>query len=171
MFTTIYYSPFGPIFLRADDNALLELHFIDEAILNADPKSTNSNNATTNSLILGATFRWLDQYFAGQQPDFLPPFRLDLTPFNCRVLEIASQVPFGETITYGEIADIIAAERGLFKMAAQAVGTAMRKNPICLIIPCHRVVGANHRLGGYNGNSARKRQLLTHEGVNTTQLI
>ena len=65
MFTTIYYSPFRYIFLRADDNALLELHFIDEAILNADPKSTNSNNATTNSLILGATFRWLDQYFAG----------------------------------------------------------------------------------------------------------
>lgn len=161
---TIYESPFGLIFLRADHDALLELHFIDAAaIANA--------GALPKSAVFTQTFRWLDQYFSGQQPDFCPPIRLDLTPFNTRVLEIASQVQFGETITYGMIAEIIAAERGLAKMSARAVGSAMHRNPICLIIPCHRVIGANHHLGGYNGDPARKRQLLAHEGVNISNLI
>jgi len=165
MFTeTIYKSPLGPIFLRAGHDALLELRFVDDAV-------TVSADALPESSVLAQTFRWLDRYFSGQQPDFCPPIRLNLTPFNTRVLEIASQVPFGETITYGMIAEIIAAERGLAKMSARAVGSAMRKNPICLIIPCHRVIGANHRLGGYNGNPARKRQLLAHEGVKVSNLV
>ena len=69
------------------------------------------------------------------------------------------------------IAEVIAVERGLAKMSARAVGSAMHRNPICLIVPCHRVVGANHHLGGYNGNPARKRQLLAHEGVDISNLI
>lgn len=161
---TIYESSFGPIFLRADHDALLELHFVDDAV-------TVSADTLPESSVLAQTFRWLDRYFSGQQPDFCPPIRLNLTPFNTRVLEIASQVPFGETITYGMIAGIIAAERGLAKMSARAVGSAMRRNPICLIIPCHRVIGANHHLGGYNGDPARKRQLLAHEGVNVSNLV
>lgn len=168
MFSTIYTSPFGHIFLRANDNALLELHFIDEAI--AENIITPNVVALDNS-VFSTAIRWLDQYFAGEQPNFRPPIHLELTPFNVRVLEVASQVPFGETITYGEIAAIIAAERGLLKMSARAVGSAMRKNPICLIIPCHRVIGAGGRLGGYNGNPARKRQLLSHEGVDVSRLI
>lgn len=161
---TIYHSPFGPIFICADNDALLELHFTDQPILE------NRHEAPKHP-ILAKTIHWLDQYFSGRQPNSLPPFRLNLTPFNRRVLEIARQVPFGETMTYGEIADIIAAERGIFKMSAQAVGSAMRKNPICLIIPCHRIVGANHHLGGYNGNLTRKRQLLAHEGIDISQFV
>lgn len=160
----IYESPFGPIFLRADYDALLKLYFVDDAAIvniGASPKSS----------VLTQTFHWLDQYFSGQQPSFCPPIRLSLTPFNTRVLEIASQVKFGETITYGMIAEVIAVERGLAKMSARAVGSAMHRNPICLIVPCHRVVGANHHLGGYNGNPARKRQLLAHEGVDISNLI
>lgn len=160
----IYESPFGPIFLRADHDALLELHLVDDAtIVNVGtlPKSP----------VLTQTFRWLDQYFSGQEPGFCPPIRLSLTPFNTRVLEIASQVKFGETITYGMIAEVIAAERGLAKMSARAVGSAMHRNPICLIVPCHRVIGANRHLGGYNGNPDRKRQLLAHEGIDISNLI
>lgn len=170
MFSTIYTSPLGLIFLRADDDALLELRFIDDATAENLPAS-NHPSVSSDHPILATTTRWLDQYFAGGQPNFHPPIRLDLTAFNARVLEIASQVPFGETITYGMIAEIIATERGLSKMSARAVGSAMRKNPICLVIPCHRVVGANHHLGGYNGNPTRKRQLLAHEGIDASNLI
>lgn len=163
---TIYESPLGPIFLRASDDALLELHFLGDALA-----STTQSPATPAHPVFAETFRWLDKYFSGRQPDFAPPLQLDLTSFNRRVLEIASQVPFGETMTYGEIADLIAAERGLHKMSAQAVGSAMRKNPICLVIPCHRIIGAGGRLGGYNGNPLRKRQLLAHEGVDVSALV
>lgn len=169
MFSTVYHSPLGLIYLRANDYALLELHFIDDAI--AENLPAPDNPMTNASAALSETVSWLDQYFVGRQPNIRPPIRLELTPFNMRVLEIASQVPFGETITYGEIADIIAAERGMLKMSARAVGSAMRKNPICLIIPCHRVIGTNHHLGGYNGNPVRKRQLLAHEGVDASKLI
>ena len=162
---TIYESPFGPIFLRASDGALLELHFLDGTLA-----STAKSPTTPAHPILAETFCWLNEYFSGRQPDFAPPLQLDLTPFNRRVLEIASQVPFGETMAYGEIADLIAAERGLHKMSAQAVGSAMRKNPICLVIPCHRIIGAGGRLGGYNGNPLRKRRLLAHEGIDVSQL-
>lgn len=162
----IYESPFGPIFLRASDDALLELHFLDGILA-----STAQSPTTPAHPVFAETFRWLDEYFSGQQPDFAPPLQLDLTPFNRRVLEIASQVAFGETMTYGEIADLIAAKRGLHKMSAQAVGSATRKNPICLVIPCHRIIGAGGRLGGYNGNPLRKRQLLTHEGIDVSALV
>ena len=167
---TIYHSPFGSIFLRADDDALLELHFVSSEPANS---SSLANINFHQHPILAQTAAWLDQYFAGQKhsPNSHPPLRLNLTPFNVRVLEIASQVPFGQTMTYGEIAEIIAAERNLFKMSAQAVGSAMRKNPICLIVPCHRIIGANGHLGGYNGEPARKRQLLAHEGIDTTRLV
>lgn len=164
--SALYQSPLGPIFIRADHDALLELHFIDDAI------SVEGNTpAPPTSPCLAQTFLWLDQYFSGNAPDFTPPFRLDLTPFSRRVLEIARRIPFGATLTYGEIAEIIAAERNLQKMSARAVGSAMRKNPICLIIPCHRVIGANRRLGGYNGNPRRKRQLLAHEGIDISRLV
>ncbi len=163
---TIYESPFGPIFLRASDDALLELHFLDGTLA-----STAQSPTTPAHPVFTETFCWLDEYFSGRQPDFAPPLRLDLTPFNRRVLEIASQVPLGETMTYGGIADLIAAERGLHKMSAQAVGSAMRKNPICLVVPCHRIIGAGGRLGGYNGDPLRKRQLLAHEGVDVSALV
>ena len=105
------------------------------------------------------TCPWLDMYFSGRQPDFTPAYRLDnLTPFRKAVSEIMCGIPFGQTITYGEIAKCLKIK------SAQAVGGAVGWNPICLIIPCHRVVGANGNLTGYGGGMSNKIALLKLEG-------
>ena len=110
------------------------------------------------------TCRWLDEYFAGREPDFTPPYRIDgLTPFRSDVIDAMLKIPFGKTVTYGEIAEGIARKRGLKRMSAQAVGGAVGWNPICIIIPCHRVVGANGALVGYGGGLSNKIALLAHE--------
>ena len=104
-----------------------------------------------------------DIYFSGKAPDFTPPLKMDTTPFRKAVWEIMLTIPFGQTMTYGEIADRIAKQRGLAKMSAQAVGGAVGHNSISLIIPCHRVVGTNGSLTGYAGGIEKKVQLLTME--------
>ena len=110
------------------------------------------------------TCQWLDLYFVGKNPDFTPRYKINgLTPFRQEVIEIMKTIPYGETITYGEIAAIIAKKRGLTRMSAQAVGGAVGWNPICIIIPCHRVMGANGSLTGYGGGIANKIALLAHE--------
>ena len=115
--------------------------------------------------VLEETFRWLDLYFSGQQPDFTPRYRIDnLTPFRKEVMELMCQIPFGSTVTYGEIAAVIAKKRGIEKMSAQAVGGAVGWNPIGIIVPCHRVVGANGSLTGYGGGLHNKTALLRLEG-------
>ena len=112
------------------------------------------------------TCRWLDEYFTGREPDFAPPYRIDgLTPFRSDVIDAMLKIPFGKTVTYGEIAAGIARRRGLKRMSAQAVGGAVGWNPICIIIPCHRVMGANGALVGYGGGIGNKISLLAHEGV------
>jgi methylated-DNA-[protein]-cysteine S-methyltransferase len=102
----------------------------------------------------------LDRYFEGQDPGFVPPIRLDGTPFQQTVWELLQTIPYGETMTYGEIAARIARLRGIRKMSAQAVGGAVSRNPIALIIPCHRVIGSNGDLTGYAGGLDRKEWLL-----------
>ena len=110
--------------------------------------------------------RWLDGYFAGAVPDWLPPMRLDgATPFRRLVSEEMKRLPFGTVVTYGDIAKWIAAKLGKVRMSAQAVGGAVGWNPICIIIPCHRVIGAAGRLTGYGGGLKNKIALLKHEGV------
>lgn len=112
------------------------------------------------------TRRWLDIYFTGRQPDFTPKFRIDkLTPFRKEVSEMMSEIPFGKTLTYGEIASQIAKKQGIAKMSAQAVGGAVGWNPICIIIPCHRVIGAHGNLTGYGGGMHNKIALLKLESV------
>ena len=110
--------------------------------------------------------RWLDGYFAGETSDWLPPMRLDCaTPFRRMVSEEMRRIPFGKTVTYGDIAKRIAAKLGKARMSAQAVGGAVGWNPICIIIPCHRVIGAGGKLIGYGGGMKNKIALLKHEGV------
>ena len=110
------------------------------------------------------TCQWLDLYFTGKNPEFTPRYKINgLTPFRQEVIEIMKTIPYGETITYGEIAAIIDKKRGLTRMSAQAVGGAVGWNPICIIIPCHRVMGANGSLTGYGGGIANKIALLAHE--------
>lgn len=113
--------------------------------------------------IFDDTSRWLDIYFSGKEPDFTPKILITGTPFRKSVAEIMLTIPYGKTMTYGEIANVIAKEKGIAKMSAQAVGGAVGHNSISIIIPCHRVVGTNGRLTGYAGGLDKKIQLLKLE--------
>lgn len=114
--------------------------------------------------IFRETSNWLDIYFSGKNPDFTPKFKIEtITPFRKEVQDIMLKIPYGKTITYNDISKIIAEKRGLKKISSQAVGGAVGWNPICIIIPCHRVVGSNGSLTGYGGGIKNKVALLTHE--------
>lgn len=120
----------------------------------------------TSLPIFDNTREWLDEYFGGRIPSFTPEFDISsLTPFQQRVAALTLEIPYGKTATYGEIADIIAAERGITEMSSRAVGGAVGKNPISIIIPCHRVLGANGALTGYGGGISNKIALLNIEKI------
>ena len=160
VYTTQYASPLGAITLACDDAAIIGLWFNGQRYFgNILPKQPVEKEQP----LLQDTKRWLDIYFSGRAPDFLPPLRYDSTPFRKAVCEIMLTIPYGKTMTYGEIAAAIAKQQGLSKMSAQAVGGAVGHNPISLIIPCHRVVGTNGSLTGYGGGIARKVKLLELE--------
>jgi len=117
------------------------------------------------------TRRWLDIYFSGRQPDFTPRYRMDgLTPFRREVVDAMLAIQFGETATYGDIAAALANKHGIAKMSAQAVGGAVGWNPICIIVPCHRVVGAGQSLVGYGGGIRNKAGLLSLEGRSSSRV-
>ena len=110
------------------------------------------------------TSKWLDIYFSGKNPNFTPKYKIEnMTPFRKEVIDIMNTISFGKTLTYSDISKIIAKNRGLEKMSSQAVGGAVGWNPICIIIPCHRVVGKNGSLTGYGGGIKNKIALLEHE--------
>ena len=112
--------------------------------------------------------RWLDIYFAGNEPDFTPPLHPIGSAFRQSVWEILRQIPYGKTTTYGEIARQLSEKMGLSRMSAQAVGGAVGHNKISIIIPCHRVVGANGSLTGYAGGIDKKGKLLELEHTDRT---
>ena len=124
-----------------------------------------------NLPVFEQTDQWLDIYFRGKAPGFTPPINMKTTPFRKSVWEILLTIPFGKTMTYGEIADRIARQNGLSRMSAQAVGGAVGHNAISLIIPCHRVVGANGSLTGYAGGIDKKAKLLALEQVDVSSLF
>ena len=113
--------------------------------------------------IFQTTKRWLDIYFRGEIPDSIPPLRMEGTPCRKAVWDILLSIPYGQTMTYGEIASKLAEQRGLPRMSAQAVGGAVGHNPISIIVPCHRVVGSDGSLTGYAGGVERKAALLALE--------
>lgn len=118
------------------------------------------------------TIRWLNIYFSGGIPDFVPKYKiLNSTSFRDSVIEIMNNISYGRVITYGDIADCIAKKRGLSRMSSQAVGGAVGWNPICIIIPCHRVVGSNGSLTGYGGGISNKIKLLELEGHDMNDFI
>ena len=146
--------------MTSDGDVLTGLHFADSRKVS----KVRSDCVECEPPVLGETRRWLDDYFGGRETGFAPPYRLDgLTPFRKDVIDAILEIPFGETATYGDIAAAIAKKRGLKKMSAQAVGGAVGWNPICIIIPCHRVIGANGALVGYGGGIKNKIALLEHE--------
>ena len=114
------------------------------------------------------TIRWLDIYFQGKQPDFRPEYRTDAaSSFRKEVWKLLEDIPYGKTVMYGELAEKIAERKGIRKMSAQAVGNAVGANPICIIVPCHRVMGKNGNLTGYGGGLKNKVALLKLEGIDT----
>ena len=114
--------------------------------------------------VFRVTCRWLDEYFSGRVSDFTPKFRIDgLTPFRKDVLDELMLIPFGSTASYGDIAKAISKKHGARRVSAQAVGGAVGWNPVCIIIPCHRVIGADGALTGYSGGLDNKMSLLAHE--------
>ena len=115
--------------------------------------------------IFRETSKWLSLYFSGKNPNFTPKYKIkNLTPFRQEVIDIMNTIEYGKVITYNNISKIIAKKRGIKRMSSQAVGGAVGWNPICIIIPCHRVVGANGSLKGYGGGIKNKVELLKLEG-------
>ena len=151
---------FSDLLLNSDGEYLTGLWFEGSA----DGSKHTSFGEEKELPVVRETCQWLDLYFTGKNPEFTPRYKINgLTPFRQEVIEIMKTIPYGETITYGEIAAIIDKKRGLTRMSAQAVGGAVGWNPICIIIPCHRVMGANGSLTGYGGGIANKIALLAHE--------
>ena len=153
-------SPLGGITLASDGTHLVGLWFDGQMYF---ARGLAKEHEEKNFPIFAETKRWLGVYFSGKQPDFTPPILLRGTPFQKEVWEILLTIPYGETMTYGDIAAQIAKRKGILKMSAQAVGGAVGHNPITLIVPCHRVVGANGNLTGYAGGVERKKWLLELE--------
>ena len=159
-FTFHYTSPLGGITLASDGTHLTGLWFDGQKYFADTLQEPYSEKLLP---IFTQTMRWLDLYFSGQIPSFTPLLKMRATPFRQQVWEILLQIPYGQTMTYGQIASQLAKLRGLANMSAQAVGGAVGHNPISLIIPCHRVVGVNGNLTGYAGGINKKIQLLRLE--------
>lgn len=155
-----YTSPLGGITLASDGEALTGLWFNGQKYF-ADTLNANSQERLLP--VFSEAIRWLDIYFGGSAPDFTPKLNMRGSPFRTSVWDILLTIPYGQTMTYGEIAEIIAKRRGIARMSAQAVGGAVGHNSISIIVPCHRVVGSNGSLTGYAGGIDRKLQLLTLE--------
>ena len=148
--TTVHYvayynSPLGTITMAADEKWLIGLWF--------------------EGQMIRQTRRWLDLYFAGQPTDFTPPLHLTGSDFQLAVWHELLTIAAGQTATYRQIAMSIARRKGVRSMSAQAVGNAVGRNPISIIIPCHRILGTDGSLRGYAGGLERKEWLLRHEGI------
>lgn len=156
LFLTHYASPLGPILLAADETGLTGLWFEAQKYF---PSFSGVEYQEKETPVLTETVRWLDVYFSGKDPGFLPPLHPQGSPFRQTVWNILLTIPRGQTMTYGEIA------RRLGVRSAQAVGGAVGHNPISILIPCHRVVGSDGSLTGYAGGVERKARLLQLEGA------
>lgn len=159
-YTWHYDSPLGGITLASDGEALIGLWFDGQKYF-AD--ALDKEHQEKQLPVFDDTCRWLDIYFSGKNPDFTPKLNMRTTAFRKKAWEIMLTIPFGQTMTYGEIAARIAREKGQNRMSAQAVGGAVGHNSFSLIIPCHRVVGTNGSLTGYAGGIDRKIRLLQME--------
>ena len=189
-----YNSPLGEIVLHSNGENLTALYFNkngkkDERFYERNLKMQNPSQNPQNPKNLGQNLKtqnppqnphnpliegkkWLDLYFSGEIPQFVPKiaFPNNASAFALRVWEILRTIPHGKTTTYGAIARQIAREFGIAKMSAQAVGGAVSRNPIAIIIPCHRILGANGNLTGYAGGIANKIALLKIEKIPTDSL-
>ena len=159
-FINHYSSPLGGITISGNEREITGLWFDGQKYFG---ETLPEEYKKKELAVFDEAKKWLDIYFSGRQPGPTPPLRMETTPFRKAVWEILLTIPFGKTMTYGEIADVIARQKGLARMSAQAVGGAVGHNAISLMIPCHRVVGSNGNLTGYAGGIEKKRRLLIME--------
>ena len=163
-----YSSPLGDMILSGQDKVLTGLWFTNAP--NSLPQ-TAEKYIKQEIPIFYTVKKWLDIYFNKKEPNFMPQILLIGSPFQLSVWKILQTIPYGQTITYGDIAKILAKAQNRPRMSAQAVGGAVGRNKISILIPCHRVVGANGNLTGYAGGMDRKYQLLAYEGINMKQFF
>lgn len=156
IYLTRYESPLGSILLAADGVGLTGLWFIGQKYF---PSFSEGEALEEETPVLAEAIRWLNVYFSGASPDFLPPLHPQGSSFRQAVWNVLLTIPRGQTMTYGEIA------RRLNVRSAQAVGGAVGHNPVSILIPCHRVVGSDGSLTGYAGGLERKERLLQLEGA------
>ena len=163
-YTATYNSPVGPIVIESDGKAITSLLFCDEpenTVFTAQGvevhKEAFQKEAATTPPIIAETIQWLDDYFAGKRPFNAPRINPQGTAFQKRVWQALLTIPFGKTFSYGEIARMVECR------SAQAVGQAIGRNSIALIIPCHRVIVANGQIGGYAYGTDIKKRLLKLE--------
>ena len=167
-YTTKYETPLGSVLLAADETGLTGLWFDGARYYAAGLAAQHKEKEMP---VFEKVRTWLELYFAGKRPEGQPPLHMIGSPFRIRVWEMLLQIPYGQTMTYGELAAQIAKERGIERMSAQAVGGAVAHNPISILIPCHRMVGTNGSLTGYAGGIPRKAELLKLEGVAVENLF
>ncbi len=170
IYSTYYSSPVGPVMLASDGDNIVGLWM--------DGQKYFANTLTETIIekndleVFDTANEWLDKYFAGKEPAISD---LPLAPrggeFRKVVWDILCEIPYGEVITYGEIAEKVAIEMNKQNMSSQAVGGAVGHNPIAIIVPCHRVVGASGSLTGYAGGIDKKVKLLEHEGVDMSRFF
>lgn len=161
-----YDSPVGELLFCSDSKGVAALWF-------AGRDKSYDDFARNGRFAAGghnaAVKTWLDEYFSGHNPGFIPPLSLHGSGFSIKIWEMLLGIQLGKLTTYGELARMYAAKEGLAHMSAQAIGGAVGRNPVCIIIPCHRVVGACNRLTGYREGLDRKTALLSLEGIDVSR--
>lgn len=174
----IYDSPIGKLTLSGDGECITGLwiegqKYFGRTLEAGDGKSDGCSESTDEASceVFCRAKRWLDAYFKGEQTEITFPLAPKGSAFQKSVWDILREIPYGETITYGEIAKKLSDREGRPSMSAQAVGGAVARNPISILIPCHRVVGTNGSLTGYAGGIGRKIKLLALEGVDVGQFF
>ena len=151
----------GKLILASDGEALVGCWFENDRFAGFD--AAGPLEPCEDLPVFVAARAWLDRYFAGKRPDPAElPLKPSGTPFQLEVWRMLGDIPYGQTVTYGDIARRFEAERGR-RMSAQAVGGAVGRNPLCVIVPCHRVMGAGGNLTGFGGGIPTKVRLLEHE--------
>ena len=168
VYTCKYKSLIGDILLAADEIGLTGLWFEGQKYF---ANTLPEDYVPQETKILTEAKKWLDVYFSGEEPNFTPPLHPNGSTFRKAVWQILLEIPYGQTITYGEIARRIAVMKNTSHMSAQAVGGAVGHNEISIIIPCHRVVGTNGSLTGYAGGIDKKISLLKLEHTDMSCLF
>lgn len=158
METYLYASPLGQLLISVNEDALKEIDYVAEDFRQENPQKL--------SPVLRKTLKWLESYFAGENPSLKSlPLKVEGTAFQKIVWQLLQEIPYGQTVTYGFLSEKVKEILGKEKMSAQAIGGAVGRNPLPIVIPCHRVVGSSGSLTGYTGGIDKKIKLLTIEKV------